>query len=459
MPLRNSLQTLRSYFVNEDGRKTRSQEAERRARDIIGYLEDGKWASLRPLLIFPLRYFLTESFLESGWKTVTAAVGPLRQTGSPVVNVGWFFTSVQVPVQFSRMKLAVSFWMTLSGKLLTLQIAPGTSLPWTAPAYGGADAKEVSLTLGRGLRRTRATLTLPAGHSADTRSPCVVLIGGSGPIDRDSTVGALKPLKDMALGLAGRGIAVCRFDKLSSTLLGKLTISKKRVSLTDEYVYHVLDAVRQVRRAPGIDADRIILLGHSLGTLVAARLVSIDASLAGCILMATPAEPVYRCAVRQYQYLESLDSNDPDTTISPSNPPPSESSHVTDLRQRADVADSPTLDLSTPASKLPFGIGPAYWLDCRAFDPMETLKGVRKPTLVLQGDRDYQTTAELDYKKLHESFHGLGNFNFRLYENLNHLFVYGQGISAPLEYEDPGNVDVHVINDIARWIADLPPKE
>lgn len=456
MFLRNMLQRLRTCFINENERKSRSEEIEQQTRDIISYLQNGEWALLRQQLIFPLRYFLTESFLESGWKAITAAVGPLKQMGSSVVSVGWLFTSVQTPVQFSRMRLAVSFWVTPTGKLLTLQVAPYPSLPWKTPYYGSKDAREVSLTLGRGLRRVHATLTLPAAHSAENRCPCVVLIGGSGPVDRDSTIGALKPFKDLALGLADRGVAVCRFDKLASTLLGKLTISKTRVTLTEEYVYHVLDAVRQVRRTPGIDPGRIILLGHSLGTLIAARLISMDASLAGCILMATPAEPIYRCAIRQFQYLESLDSkNDQDSTTSPSNPPPDESSRIRDLRQQADVADSPTLDFSTPANTLPFGIGPAYWLDCRAFDPLETLKDVRKPVLVMHGGRDYQTTTRDDYAKFRERFSSFANFEFQLYENLNHLFVSGEGTSTPMEYENPENVDIKIIDKIEQWTGGL----
>lgn len=455
MFLINILQRLRTYFINEDERKSRSKEAEQRVRGILGYLEDGKWAPLRQQLIFPLRYFFPESLLESGWKTITAAVGPLKRTGSPVGNVGWFFTSVRVQVQFSRKKLAIKVWMTPSGKLLTLQLSPQTSLPWETPPYSSASTREVSLTLGRGLRRVQATLALPAGHTADEKStiPCIVLIGGSGPVDRDSSVGALKPFKDLALGLANLDIAVCRFDKLASTLLGKLTISKTRITLTDEYVYHVLDAVRQVRRFPEIDSDRIILLGHSLGTWIAARLVSMDESLAGCILMATPADPVYRCAIRQLEYFESLDSStDLNSTASPSDAPLDESSQLRDLRRQADVADSPTLDFSTPASELPFGIGPAYWLDNRAFDPMATLRDVCKPVLILQGGRDYQTTIEQDYAKICERFKNIGNFEFEMYENLNHLFVSGQGTPSPLEYEDPGNVDVQVINDITHWM-------
>ena len=65
-------------------------------------------------------------------------------------------------------------------------------------------------TVGSGEWALPATLTMPAA----TRSvPAVVLVHGSGPNDRDETVGANKPFKDLAAGLASRGVAVLRYDK------------------------------------------------------------------------------------------------------------------------------------------------------------------------------------------------------------------------------------------------------
>ena len=46
----------------------------------------------------------------------------------------------------------------------------------------------------------------------------------------------------------------------------------------------------------------------------------------------------------------------------------------------------------------------------------------------------------------------LSNVNFISYPELNHLFMAGEGPSKPYEYNIPGNVDVRVINDIARWV-------
>uniref|UniRef100_A0A8H7K9F6 AB hydrolase-1 domain-containing protein n=1 Tax=Bionectria ochroleuca TaxID=29856 RepID=A0A8H7K9F6_BIOOC len=446
------LTKIQSFFLTENQRRAQSLRVEKYAKDIVIYIQEGNWESLHQQLVFPLRLFITKHVLEYGWKTLTSMAGPLQPIGTPEVHAGWPLSRISVPLQSERLSLALTLWMTWSGKLITLQVGPRLSHPWKAPSYASATSRSVSLTLGHGLRRVGATLTLPPTRDPGNEAfPCVILIGGSGPVDRDSTVGPSKPFKDLALGLAAYGISACRFDKRASTLLGKLTMSKKTATLTDEYLYHVIDAIRQVRRVPEINPKRIILLGHSLGTLVAARLASLDTSVAGCILMAAPSEPIYRCAIRQLSYLESSGSGDK-STAEASEEVPAESDMLKDLRQQADVADRPDLDLSTPTKQLPFGIGPAYWLEYRTFDVMETLKDIRNPVLILQGERDYQVTATEDYARLHEKFSTLPNFSFRQFKSLNHLFISGQGAPTPLEYFSPGNVEADVITEIQRWV-------
>src|SRR2546423_637796 len=69
--------------------------------------------------------------------------------------------------------------------------------------------KEVVIGAG-GAWPLPGTLTLPKG---DGPFPAVVLVHGSGPQDRDETIGPNKPFKDLAWGLATNGIAVLRYEK------------------------------------------------------------------------------------------------------------------------------------------------------------------------------------------------------------------------------------------------------
>ncbi|GFG17210.1 hypothetical protein IFM5058_08356 [Aspergillus udagawae] len=340
--------------------------------------------------------------------------------------------------------------MTPSGKIIGLRVLPlqaaGMSAPWQLPPYAAEDITCIPLTLGKGLYRVAAELILPTSVKTARKHPCIVFIGGSGPMDKDSTIGALKPFKDMALGLANRGVASCRFDKFTCTIAGRVLMRQSTTTLTDEYVYHVRHAIRKARQHPSVDNDKIFLLGHSLGGLIAARLATTDPSVAGCVLMACPAQPLYRCAIRQLRYFKSLDE---------SGGPPSDddtSKTIEALEKQAEIADAPTLTKSTPAIQLPFGLGPGYWLQYREFNPIQSLQSSECPVLVMQGARDYQVTVNDDYAAFYAKFQDSRNVHFRLYEKLNHLFVPGEGKCTPAEYDIGGSVDVAVVDDIERWV-------
>ncbi|MDZ7606573.1 MAG: hypothetical protein U5K79_13515 [Cyclobacteriaceae bacterium] len=53
-------------------------------------------------------------------------------------------------------------------------------------------------------------MTLPKGKNS---FPIVLFVHGSGPNDRDETIGPNKPFRDIAYGLAEKGIASLRYDK------------------------------------------------------------------------------------------------------------------------------------------------------------------------------------------------------------------------------------------------------
>ena len=99
---------------------------------------------------------------------------------------------------------------TLKAKVTGLFFQPWCA-KWSAPDYVDDEMfGEMEVTIGSGKWELPGTLTL----SKRTRKPpVVVLVHGSGPHDRDETIGPNKPSKDLAWGLASRGIAVMRYEK------------------------------------------------------------------------------------------------------------------------------------------------------------------------------------------------------------------------------------------------------
>lgn len=431
-------------FYQQRNSTTDTDSVKDHTNKIVQKIHSQSWSYLRSDFIPPIRIFLTASLLEKGWNVVQKSFGRLESTGDPIIMPGWFLTTVKVPLQLQHAEFGLALLFASAGGLIGLHFT-GLGKEWQPPSYADKEAAEIDLVLGQGKFNVGATLCLPSSTTQKpSKIPCVIFIAGSGPCDRDSTIGENKPFKDIAVGLAGHGIASIRIDKVTHTH-PKAFRSLKNFTLSDEYIEHAIDAIKQGRSHSNIDPSQVYILGHSLGAVVAPRLADMDTTIAGCIIMAGPAEPLYKCYIRQLKYIQSLDG--PESLYI--------NKQIDDARMKAEVADSHDLTLSTPKKKLPFGIGPAYWLNYREFKPIETTQGLKCPVLVMQGCRDYQVTVQDDYEQWHAALSEKDNVNFRLYEELNHLFVAGTGLSTPLGYSVQGNVDERVVLDISEWMYKL----
>ena len=84
------------------------------------------------------------------------------------------------------------------------------------------------------------------------------------------------------------------------------------------------------------------------------------------------------------------------------------------------------------------------------------LSSCEKPILIMQGEKDFQATAEKDFAAYKQLLAGRSNVTFRLYENLSHAFVpsvYGDIMKAKQEYNVEQHISEAVITDIANWIT------
>ena len=344
-----------------------NQDASRKFSQVFDQIRAEHFTELRARFILPLRWILTPAMLRAGWATVHMAYGPFVSSGEPVVKVRFLDISVRVPVQFKRGKLSMNVSMTASGQLTGLRFSPmlgGPEHVWSSPSYARPESfREETVRLGRGFYKVGGTITLPKSSG---QHPCVIMLAGSGPCDRDSSIGATKPLKDLAWGLASHGIAALRFDKVTRTY-GRWYANNSSITLDDEYGPQVRSAVSQLRAHSNIAPGEIFILGHSLGAWVGPRYASIP-SIAGLIVMAGPAQPMYWAAINQMRYLRTLDEEtDDDSAVE---------EEIQKLERAAKRADDPNLNTSVPAKDLPFGIGAPYWLDARKFDPLNTAAGL-----------------------------------------------------------------------------------
>lgn len=271
-----------------------------------------------------------------------------------------------------------------------------------------------------------ATLAVPVGKGP---FPAVVLVHGSGPHDRDETIAANKPFKDIAEGLASNGIVSLRYDKRTFQYPDRLSPS---ITIEEEVLLDAVAAVRWLRARPEVDAQRVFVVGHSLGAQLAPEIGVRAQPVAGVVLLAPPGRAPWDITLDQMRYLGV------------------QAEHM----KRAELAAARLRDgLDTEGDFL--GAPRSYWKDWASYDGIATAKKLARPTLVLHGERDYQITSS-DLDAWRQGLAGQSSATIVSLPALNHLFIAGSGKPGAQEYAIPAHVDAGVIERIVGFIKSTP---
>src|SRR5690606_13675741 len=124
---------------------------------------------------------------------------------------------------------------------------------------------------------------------------------------RDETIGANKPFRDLAWGLASRGIAVLRYDKRTRAHQAKLAGVMAGFTAKEEAIEDVGHALAFLRQRADIDPQRAFMLGHSLGGMLAPRIARDYPGIAGLAILAGATRPLEDMMLEQVEYLARLD--------------------------------------------------------------------------------------------------------------------------------------------------------
>ncbi|MCD1295773.1 hypothetical protein CUJ83_12265 [Methanocella sp. CWC-04] len=393
-----------------------------------------------------LKNALPQDKLKDYWNTLNSQAGSIQQiTGISTAEMqGYRIVFVTCKFGWANMDVQVVF--NDSGLISGINFLPANDISSTTstykpPEYADQSAfREYEINVDTGEWTLPGTITMPVG---DGPFPGVVLVHGSGPNDRDETLGPNKPFKDLAWGLASQGVAVLRYEKRTKAHPEKFkAVYGQNCTVKEEVIDDALSSIRILREYPNVDPDRVFLLGHSIGGSIVPRIGKHDTGLAGLIIMAGSTIPMEDSALAQVTYIYSLSGQLTEQ----------QKADIELLKKQVEKAKDPGLSADTPSSELPLGIPAMYLMDLHRYHPAEVAKGLSLRMLILQGGRDYQVTPEVDFEGWKAALAGKENVTLKLYPELNHLFFAGEGRSTPQEYDIEGHVDAEVVHDIARWI-------
>lgn len=414
-----------------------------RAQQIYEWLVEGKGDSIYSVLNKQVQEKLSPSLFNETFSQIEKTFGKLKNRSQWKRDTAQGVTIYYSDLEFERYALRCLLAFDPDGLMNTIRLVPVPITTESKPkTYDSMKIEERKITVGAKGFTLPATLSLPKLTliTGVNKVPCVILVHGSGPNDRDETVGANKPFRDLAWGLAERGIAVIRYDKRTKVYGASCVPAGRSLDYDTEAVDDAVAIVSQAKQIPEIAGDRIYVLGHSLGATLAPRIAQRSDKMNGIILLAGLARPFEDAIEEQFSYLSSL-----------TNASDAEKARLAILKQQiANVKKLGTENFDEKIS-LPLNLPRSYWAFANAYKPVEVAKTLTLPILILQGERDYQVTME-DFSLWRSGLLSHKNVFFKSYPKLNHLLQEGTGKSTPFEYNQVSPVPAYVIDDIATFV-------
>ena len=396
------------------------------------------YATCYALLAENLQNKMSADSLQENWEQVRLAYGdPVTVDARKPYKINGEYTIV---AQVTHTHGGCSIQMTYDAEKGVAGLWFGEHDPkvsYTVAVPEGVVEEEI--VLGEGTDTPlRAILTRPADAAAGEELPAVVLVQGSGASDCNEAIGGCAPFADIAHGLAQLGVASLRYDKRTYTYASTYTEEQiNAMTVQEEVINDALLAVETLAKTPGIDADAIVLVGHSLGGMLAPRIAAQSGKVAGIVSLAGSARG-YLDIVYDQNMAQTDDA-------SQQNVIKKEYKKIDKLKN---MKDSDTL----------FGIPVPYLKDLYAHPVEESLAQLDIPILVMQGENDFQMDTA-DYKSWQKALENYaGEKEFVLWPELNHLFVRDTAFKRRgtiAEYLQEGHVDQAVTDKIASWMLKI----
>ena len=353
--------------------------------------------------------------------------------------------------------LDAEVWIDENDRLLRV------SLPYAALEVARRDIASVSARLTTdpphpGSERMRvpaagfslaATVTAPVDLTppADGRWPAVLLVPGTGPVDRDEIVSGVPIFRQLAWTLTDRGFVVARYDKRG---FGQSGGRAESATLVD-YAQDVREMVRYLQRREDVDRDRIVAVGYGEGGWIGLLAARRENRIRGLALVATPGTNGATFVLEQQR---------------------------DELRRTGTTGDQrrERIELQTRIHRAVLGNGgwdgipddvrrqadTPLFRSFLAFDPTDEVRRVRQPLLLIQGALDrmvppyhaqrLEGVARLRGRR--ESTVELATL-----DGVNHLLLAASGSDEPNASPRNREISPRVAETLIDWIERTLPAE
>ena len=302
-----------------------------------------------------------------------------------------------------------------------------------------------------------ATLTVP---NAGSRFPAVVLVAGSGVLDRDEENFGHKPFLLLADALSRNGFAVLRYDERG----GYGTVGGYPYASSEPLATDAMAALRYLKTRPEVDASRVGIVGHSEGGLIAVmNAAKHPDEVAFIVSMAGPGVTGYELGMQQSRLGFKAHGMEPDPSYlqlcEEKYSIISAEKDSTNLRGK--LMEFAKVHENDPMLQLITGGKLEQFLDLETlpmirgvfqYDPTENLKRVKCPMLAINGTLDFQVACEENLSAIARQ---VPHATVTSYEGLNHFFQSCDGWENSGNYAlIPETMSPVVLKDIVAWLQE-----
>ncbi|MFQ6617842.1 MAG: alpha/beta fold hydrolase, partial [Fidelibacterota bacterium] len=396
-------------------------------------LRYGKFTNAIDQMNDKMRSYFSENKIKDTWNSLIYQYGEFNLIKESSLKKEGNMQIVDLLCNFVKGDLVVRVVLDTEKKVAGLWFLPPSPPPYEPPDYVNEKYfKEVEISFGKDPWKLPGTLTIP---KAKGPFPATILVHGSGPHDRDETIGPNRPFRDIAWGLSSQGIVVLRYDK--RTYVHGKRMQPSEITVEEEVIQDAIEALRFLNKRDEVKKGGVFLIGHSLGATLAPEIAFRYKDLAGIIMLAGIARPLEEVTYEQVTYISSLKPQLSQTEKEELN------SLLTKLKSIQEGG--------FPENEMLLGMSGKYFYDLRKRNQIDFAKRLKVPIFILQGERDYQSTM-VDFNLWQKAIGKNANVTMKSYPDLNHLFMTGEGKATPDEYLKSGHVEGKIIEDMINWI-------